>query len=456
MIRVVRNYLHAAGVALLLAATVCAGFTPADVNRLGGPELTPIGAERAGNADGTIPAWTGGLTELPAAYKPGAKLADPFAGEKPLFVITADNYREHAAYLAEGQVAMLKRYPKTFRLPVYPSHRTAIYPQEVFEAVKRNATSTALAEGGNGVTNLGDATVPFPFPQQGVEVYWNHVLRYRGRGTIRSNSVQAAVHTNGSFVPVWFETQVSWARDMPDNNNPNMLITFLQKVKAPARLEGDVLLVHDFIDQVKEPRNAWIYNPGQRRVRRAPEVAYDGPGTASDNLRTADDLDMMNGAPDRYDWKLLGKQEMYIPYNNYLLQDGKLKYTDIIQPGHLNPDYLRYEKHRVWVVEATLKDGARHIYARRKLYVDEDTWQIAMVDVYDGRGELWRFHEGHAMVHYQVKIPWLVAESQYDLIAGRYIVSGLSNEMAGYQGEFSVEGVSMRDYTPSALRRAGR
>ena len=351
---------------------------------------------------------------------------------------------------------MLKRYPKTFRLPVYPSHRTAIYPQEVYDAVVRNAARTGLADGGNGVTNLGDATVPFPLPRQGVEVYWNHVLRYRGRGTNRGNSVQAAVHTNGAFAPVWFESQVSWARDMPDNDNPNLLIAFLQKIKAPARLEGDVLLVHEFIDQVREPRNAWIYNPGQRRVRRAPEVAYDGPGTASDNLRTADDLDMMNGAPDRYDWKLLGKQEMYIPYNNYMLQDGKLKYADIIKPGHLNPAYLRYEKHRVWVVEATLKQGARHIYARRKLYVDEDTWQIAMVDVYDGRDELWRFHEGHAMVHYQVKIPWLVAESQYDLIAGRYIVSGLSNEMKGYQAEFAVKGVSMGDYTPAALRRVGR
>ncbi len=451
------------GLCWVAVVSVCLGMsvvraeiTEADVKRLGGPELTPVGAERAGNADASIPPWTGGLTEIPADYKLGDKFVDPFAGEQALFTITAENYQQYAALLSDGQVATFKRYPKTYKMPVYPSHRTAVYPDEVYEAVARNATEVGLAEGGNGVTNLGDATVPFPFPQHGVEVYWNHVLRYRGRGTNRGNSVQAAVQSNGDFVPVWFETQVSWARDMPDNDNINMLIAFMQKIKAPARLEGDVLLVHEFIDQVKEPRNAWIYNPGQRRVRRAPEVAYDGPGTASDNLRTADDLDMMNGAPDRYDWKLVGKKEMYIPYNNYKLQDGNLKYTDIIKPGHLNPEYLRYEKHRVWVVEATLKEGARHIYAQRTMYVDEDTWQIAMVDVYDGRGELWRFHEGHAMVHYQVKIPWMVAESQYDLIGGRYVVSGLSNEMPGYQAEFNVQGVTMGDYTPSALRRAGR
>ena len=450
------NYLSGIFLGCMAASSVCAGISPEEVARLGGPELTPIGAERAGNADGSIPEWTGGISEIPAAYKEGEKLVDPFSDEKPLFTITAQNYREHAEFLSDGQIATLERYPETFRIPVYTSHRTAIYPDEVYESVKRNATETGLVEGGNGVTNLGDATVPFPIPKQGIEVFWNHVLRYRGRGSNRSNYVQIPVQTNGAFVPVWFETMVSWSRDMPDNDNPNRLFTFMQKVKAPARLEGDVLLVHEFVDQVAKPRDAWIYNPGQRRVRRAPEVAYDGPGTASDNLRTADDLDMMNGAPDRYDWKLLGKKEMYIPYNAYKLRDGTLKYKDIVMPGHLNPDYLRYEKHRVWVVEASLKQGARHIYARRLMFVDEDTWQIAMVDVYDGRGELWRFHEGHAMVHYQVKIPWMAAESQYDLISSRYVVNGLNNEMKGYQNEFDYPGLTMGDYTPSALRRAGR
>lgn len=448
--------LSAGALACVLASSVQAGASDADIARLGGPELTPMGAERAGNADGSIPEWTGGIKDIPAGYKVGEKLVDPFADEKPLFTITAENYKEHAEFLSEGQIATLKRYPTTFRMPVYQSHRSAIYPDEIYQDVKDTASKTGLVEGGNGVTNLGSATVPFPFPQQGVEVYWNHVLRYRGRGSYRTESVQIAVHTNGNFVPVLFERQGSWARDMPDNKNPNMLFTFMQTIRAPARLEGDILLVHENIDQVKEPRNAWVYNPGQRRVRRAPEVAYDGPGTASDNLRTADDLDMMNGSPDRYDWKLVGKKEMYIPYNAYKLRAGDLKYSDILIPNHMNPDYLRYEKHRVWVVDATLKAGSRHIYARRQMYLDEDSWQIAMVDVYDGRGELWRFHEGHPMVHYQVKVPWLAAESQYDLLSGRYLVNTLGNEINGYTFQFDVQGVSMADYTPAALRRAGK
>jgi hypothetical protein len=281
------------------------------------------------------------------------------------------------------------------------------------------------------------------------------VTRYRCDCALDRDYTQTPVQTNGDFVPVWFSEKLSFASALADNKNPNLLFTFMQTIKAPARLEGDILLVHEYIDQKKEPRNAWVYNPGQRRVRRAPEVAYDGPSTGADNLRTADDLDMMNGSPDRYDWKLVGKKEMFIPYNAYKLKNGNLKYTDIMWAGHMNPEHLRYEKHRVWVVEATLKKGARHIYARRTLYVDEDTWQIAMVDVYDGRGELWRFHEGHAIVHYTQQVPWLAAEAQYDLISGRYLTIGLDNEMQGQQYKWGQK-MSMGDFTPSALRRAGR
>ena len=439
----------------LAASSGYAAVSAEEAAKLGGPELTPMGAERAANADGSIPEWTGGMMDPPAGYVEGKRMIDPFADEKPLFVITAQNVDEHKEFLSVGQIATLKRYPDTFSIPVYPTHRTAGYPDAVYEDTKKNATTVGLVDGGFGVTNWVSA-VPFPFPKQGVEVYWNHVTRYRCDCSIIRNYTQTPVQTSGNFVPVWFEETISFASDLKDNPNPNRLFLFMQKIKAPARLEGDVLLVHENIDQKKEPRNAWVYNPGQRRVRRAPEVAFDGPGTGSDNLRTADDLDMMNGSPEKYDWKLVGKKEMYIPYNAYKLHNGDLKYTDIMLKGHMNPEHLRYEKHRVWVVEATLKEGQRHIYARRTLYVDEDTWQIGMIDTYDGRGEIWRFHEGHQMSHYYVDVPWFSAESQYDLISGRYLTIGLDNEMKGLQYNWFVKGMSTGDYTPSALRRTGR
>ena len=438
----------------LASPLVAAQATPEQAASLGGDEITPMGAERAGNADGSIPAWTGGISEFPPGYTVGERLVDPFADDKPLFTIDASNYEQYAEQLSPGQIALLKRYPDTFRMPVYPTRRSAALPDSEYELIKQGATETSMVEGGNGLVNF-KANVPFPFPGNGLEVIWNHITRYRTALSFQRRYTQIPVQVNGNFAPVLFEEEAMFANRVDPNPYPNRLFVFLQRILAPARLEGDVLLVHENIDQIVEPRAAWLYNAGQRRVRRAPSVAYDGPGTASDGLRTADDLDLFNGAPDRYNWELVGKRELYIPYNSYKLLDGDLSYKDIIDPGHMNPDYTRYEKHRVWVVDSTLKPGARHIYARRTYYVDEDTWQIGIIDIYDGRGELWKLKEGHPISHYQVKIPWLAAESLHDLISGRYLVIGLDNEENSYTYDFDFE-TGFKNFTPQALRRAGR
>ncbi len=435
----------------LFAQGAFAEITQEQAASLGGDEFTPIGAERAGNAAGTIPAWTGGLTDLPAGYVEGEPLVNPFPNEQPLFTITAQNYEQYQENLSPGQIAVLKRYPNTFRMPVYKTHRTALYPEHLYDDFKNDALTATTTDGGNGLANV-DSYLPFPFPKTGIEVIWNHVLRFRG-GSVRRTYTQIPMQANGAFSPVVFDDQLTFANYM-DNAPENRLFYYKQSIKAPARLEGNVLLVHENINQVVEPRAAWVYNAGQRRVRRAPDVAYDGPGTASDGLRTADDLDLYNGAPDRYDWKLLGKKELYIPYNAFKLRDKTLKYKDILLAGHMNPAYLRYELHRVWVVEATLKEGARHIYARRTFYIDEDTWQISVADLYDGRGEMWRVKEAHNVLHYQVQVPWYAAEVSYDLISGRYLPIGLDNEIKGYQYNWDYK-VSEREYTPAALRRTG-
>lgn len=438
----------------LAAGQAQAKVSPEQAARLGGSELTPVGAERAGNADGSIPAWTGGMKALPPTYKPGGRLVDPYANEKPLFSISAQNVQQYQDKLSPGQIALLNRYPGSLQMNVYPSHRSARLPEVEYQRIKDGATETDLVQGGNGLVNFS-ANVPFPIPQNGQEVIWNHITRYRTALGLSRSYTQIPVQANGSFTPVLFEENVLFANRFANNPNPNRLFVFLQRILAPARLEGDVLLVHENIDQIKEPRSAWIYNAGQRRVRLAPTIAYDGPGTASDGLRTSDDLDMFNGALDRYNWELKGKRELYIPYNSYKLRDGDLSYKDILSKGHMNPDHLRYELHRVWVVEATLKEGSRHIYARRTFFVDEDTWQIAIADHYDGRGELWKVKEGHEVMHYQVAVPWLACESLYDLNSGRYLVTGLDNEEKGYQYDFNYIG-KFGDFTPAALRRAGR
>ncbi|MGH8434796.1 MAG: DUF1329 domain-containing protein [Pseudomonas sp.] len=445
---------HGALALTLLASSVMAAVSPEEAAQLG-TSLTPLGAQKEGNADGSIPAWDGGLPTDAAAVTNGF-LADPFPNEQPLFVITAANVEPYKDKLSPGQLAMFKRYPSTYKIPVYTTHRSAAVPPAIYEAAKKSAVSTQPVDNGNGLSNFADSHYyAFPIPKDGVEVLWNHITRYRG-GNTRRLIVQATPQTGGSFTTVHFNDEIAFPSDLSEldkEKSSNILLYFKQEVTAPARLAGNVLLVHETIDQVKEPRMAWLYNAGQRRVRRAPQVAYDGPGTAADGLRTTDNFDMFSGAPDRYDWKLVGKKEMYIPYNSYRLDSTKVKYADILKPGHINQDLTRYELHRVWEVVATLKPGERHIYAKRHLFFDEDSWQAALADHYDGRGQLWRVGEGHAEQHYQQQVPLYTLEALYDIISGRYIALGMKNEeKRGTEFGFRATGA---DYTPAALRSSG-
>ncbi|MCY1278178.1 hypothetical protein D3C80_734140 [compost metagenome] len=439
----------------LLASSVMAAVPQPEADKLG-TTLTPLGAQKEANADGSIPAWTGGLPTNAGAADANGFLADPFAGEKPLFVITAGTAEQYRDKLTDGQMALFKRYPDSYRIPVYPSHRTASVPPQVQAAARDSALQVQSINDGNGLAGFKQGSFyAFPIPGNGVEAVWNHFTRYMG-DSYKRGFIQATPQMDGSYTPVRFEEQQVYpgqVSDLPEEDVGTLLYYYKQRVTSPARLAGTVALVHETLDQVKEPRRAWVYNAGQRRVRRAPQLAYDGPGTASDGQRTADNLDMYNGAPDRYDWKLVGKKELYIPYNSYRMESPSLKYDDIIKAGHLNPDHTRYELHRVWEVVATLKPGARHVYAKRHMYLDEDTWQIAEVDHYDRQGQLWRVAEGHALYRYDRQASYLAAETLYDLISGRYMVVGLRNE----EPKNTQYGLTAKayDFTPAALRTDG-
>ena len=437
----------------LIVTNVLAAVPPDEAAKLGSA-LTPLGAEMAGNVDGSIPAWTGGLPKDAGTVDEKGFLVDPFASEKALFTITAQNVDQHKNKLTPGQYAMIKRYPETYRIPVFPTHRSATVPVGIAAAAKANAMATKLVEGGSGLENFKEA-YPFPIPQDGLEAIWNHITRYRG-GSVRRLVTQATPQSNGAYTLVYFQEEFSFRGNLRnyDASKPsNVLFYFKQRVTAPSRLSGNVMLVHETLDQVKEPRLAWLYNAGQRRVRRAPQVSYDGPGTASDGLQTSDNFDMYNGAPDRYEWRLQGKKEIYIPYNSYKLDSPNLKYSDILKAGHINQDLTRYELHRVWHVVATLKPGERHIYAKRDFYLDEDTWQAAEIDHYDGRGNLWRVAEAHSQFYYNRQVPWYTLETIADLQAGRYLAMGMKNEeKQAYDFSYTA---SESDYTPAALRLSG-
>jgi hypothetical protein len=439
----------------LVSAATAASTTTEDTSGLGGPELTPVGAEHSANAAGTIPAWTGGITEPVSGYAPGDRHADPYIDDPVLFTITAANMDSYADQLSEGQKALLERYPDSWHMNVYASRRSAAYPDYVYAAFKTNASSATVIEEGRGGVANSIVTSPFPEPTQGLEVIWNHTLRWRGIHVTRSNGT-AALTRKGNYTTVLQKEEWAfpYARN-PDSEVktrfPNLLFSFKQKIYAPGFINGFGSLTVESIDQNKAVRENWIYSPTLRRVFRAPFSGFDNPAPNTDGLRFTDENDMYNGSPSRFSWELLGKREMYIPYNAYRLHSDERKYKDILGDHHINPDHARYELHRVWVVEARLKTdkGRRaHAYSRRVFYIDEDSWQIAVADNYDKKGQLWRYSEGHMINYYEVPVPWYTLVVFHDLTQQRYLVDGLDNKSR--PPEFD-EDINPRLFSPGAL-----
>ena len=417
-----------------------------------GTTLTPLGAEKAGNEDETIPPWTGGITTPPQGYKKGDHHPDPYPEDKILFTIDSSNLDKYKEKLSPGQIALVEKYP-TFKMNVYPTRRSASLPQQIYEATIANYKTARLVNNGNGV-NGAIGGIPFPVPKNGQEAIWNFLLRYRGEAVSLINN-QAAVTTGGNYTLMKSEEEwcfYYYKRGLTTNNLDNKLLYFIQNFKAPPSMAGNIYLLCEPLDSIAEPRNVWAYLPGQRRVTRIPDFTYDLLVGATEGLRTVDQYDMFNGAIDRYDWKLLGKKEMYVPYNAYKLHSDALKHAEIIKPGHINTAYARYELHRVWVVDSTLKEGMKHLYPRRTFYLDEDSWQALVIDIYDANGRLWRVSEGHVINYYEVPVLWTTLEVCYDLQSGRYIISGLDNEDRMY--DFSIKR-NPGNYTPAALRKLG-
>lgn len=450
----------------LLSCSMVSGFAVAKVSndqaaKLGGEEFTPMGAIAAGNADNTIPAWTGKTRGLPQGLKysgSGDVYPDPYASEKPLFVINAGNMDKYAAKLSEGEKALLKKYPDTFNIPVYQTHRDFRYSELVENRTKWNATNTELVNGIDGLQNYTGGAA-FPFPANGPEAIWNGRIIHP-TPTLNGTLDDVAVHSNGArdlrrqtfvseFPFAYMENSVGAVDDKISSNAAFVHVT----VDKPDRQKGQMTIVHEALDQAKNERMAWVYIPGSRRVRRAPTVGYDtpdGPG----GLMTVDDSLGFNGALDRYDWKLIGKKEIYVPAHAYKFDDPKVAYSKLLMKGHANPEYMRYELHRVWVVEANLKQGARHVYAKRTFYIDEDSLQIVLTDSYDGRGDLWRV--GILNTLYDYAIEGYVARAQmfHDLQSGSYIATRLVNETAPTNFQAKPKGAEY--YSPSNLRVMGK
>jgi hypothetical protein len=372
--------------ALISTLPAMAEVSPADAAKLK-TTLTPLGGERAGNKEGTIPAWDGGYTK--AGDKSSGRREDPFAGEKPLFSITAKNMDQYAGKLTEGVKTLLTKYPDTYRLDVYTTHRTAAAPQWVYDNTFKNATSGKLA--GDVPENVYGG-IPFPIPKSGAEVMWNHVLRWEGDSywygskqyqfTADGKSVLLSA-AKGEFLSPYYFNEASWEKFA---DSQDFLMVRVLTTSPPIRA-GEALLVRNNLNGEKS--QGWSYLAGQRRVRKLPNPCCDTPNPISGGTTAFDEVYVWYGRLDRFDWKIVGKQEMYIPYNGNRL-DQPTKDAAVLDAHHLNPDYVRWELHRVWVVEANLRQGKRHLAPKSRYYCDEDTWICVLGDRWDGRGELWK------------------------------------------------------------------
>ncbi len=397
-------------------------------------ELTPIGAIKKGNGK-DIPEWNGKVEILDE--------------EVAQFTITNENYLSYKDNLTAGQMALFEQYQETFKMPVYTTHRTSIAPDWVYENSGLNALTTELNKDNTGFENA-KAGIPFPIPQSALEVYFNHLSRWRGL-QLENRASDAVVFKKGNFTLFTRETLVRF-----DGYNETIqskyFVSLIAKILAPATKSGGGVLVLEPLDQVNENRAAWIWDKGRRRVIRAPNVSYDSPVSSASSLRTVDDTDLINGAPDHFNWELLEKKEIYIPYNNDALSSKKLSYKDILHKGHINPNLTRYELHRVWVIEATLKDKWRHVYSKRRFYIDEDSWQVMAADQYNKQGKLWRVSLSYPKFYSEMPGIFPVINVFHDLISQQYHVMGLQNEEKTnnkFNGELAKDSL----FTPSGFKR---
>ncbi|MGQ0622949.1 MAG: DUF1329 domain-containing protein, partial [Panacagrimonas sp.] len=396
----------------------------------GSGELTPVGAERDGNADGSIPPWTGGLnaSQWPPAFKRGQRLVDPYPSDRPLYTITAANLGPYRDRLSRGHQALLEKFP-SYQIPVYATRRGVAYPQAIYDATQANIGRARLA--GSDALKEARLGFPFPKPESGVEVMWNHRVRYRGN-TVEAQSQQVVVGADGKAgLPVRLNERVYFrygnTADPADLSSSNILLYYFMRFTGTA-LNSFIALVYETADSVKDGRDIWVSPKGLPKLLRIPPVGYDNPFPGTEGMYFIDMIDMYNGAFDRYVWKLVGKRELILPYNGYRISSGQFRYAQLLTPKHFNPAATRYEAHRVWVVEASERGGSRHSFGQRVFYVDEDSWNVVLVENYDREGRLWRFQEGHLLPSYDSLTANCFPVVTYDLKDGRYFANRLIAE----------------------------
>lgn len=398
-----------------------------DKTRSKSTTLTPWGAVKEGNRDRTIPEYTGGLpttTAPPGFVRGSGRWTDPFGDEKPLYTITAGNLEKYRDKLSEASQEMLQRLP-TFRIDVYPSHRVVNYPKFFVDNSRRNFSRCRTIEGELALAGCFGGT-PFPIPKTGAQQMWNVQLAYRPPLEFFIASIYVDPMGNTSITGKR-KTAVALSYFDPSHTVESFYASGGHSLDSltihtfPPHIAGDKTLVNYFIDPVKNVNTMFKYQHHNRRVVTVPDAQYDYPIVASGGNAFLDESGLYLGKMDRYDFKLLGTREMILPYNNYRAAYAP-KEQMVTEPSHPNPDLLRWELHRVVVVEATLKPGMRHVLAKRRWYIDEDYPAWGMADSWDHGGRLYRGYFSLGFWMYDQQAAWHLGAISMDLRSGGWFV----------------------------------
>ncbi|HCF9805923.1 DUF1329 domain-containing protein [Pseudomonas aeruginosa] len=388
-----------------------------------GTKLTPLGGEVAASADGTIPAWVApGPQGGNWTYGQSRGQSWKFKGDKPLYSITSANVSQYEAKLSPGQLEVFKKVPG-YRMDVYPTRRSCGVPDFVAENTKKNVGFAKLDADGLALQEAHLPGVPFPFPTTGAEVMWNMKMRYRGLGFNMPKDAAGISPRRGS--EDWLHLGVDMFQHTPWGVKGSTLFSEVGRTEVetffsynePAAFAGQAGVSRT---KAGEQTTTYYYFPGQRRVRRMPSYSYDAPQIGLDNQATVDETNVFFGPLDRFDWKLVGKKEMLVPYNAFGAYDISAKIEDVAKRDFFAPEYRHYELHRVWIVEANVRDGMRHQAPKRLFYIDEDSWNLLMAVDYDKQGQIWKVREGFTIPVYETGSCDMEASVQFNLIDGRY------------------------------------
>lgn len=447
---------------ILSPGIALAKVSPEEAELLG-TTLTRFGAEKAGNADGSIPEYTGGLTEI-AGYDVSEDdtYPDPYADDKVVFQVTAQNAAQYAELLTEGSKAMLEKYPESFRIDVYPTRRSVWYPEWILENTKDNATTAELtgavmgdAMSGAGEDGLPLSGIPFPIPKNGYEVMWNHKLTV-GPAVMHQQNQAFLIDPNGGVTEVPSTHQMftrPWSEQSGELRKKTFDATYgvSSNLISPPSAAGTFFLNYYLPNAENGGQRVWFYTPGQRRVRSAPEFSYDLPIAAYGGVLFWDELTGFIGRMNRFDFKLVGKQEMLVPYNTFQLTQV-LPARSALGAKHLNPETVRYEKRRVWVVEADRKADARHAYKKRRFYVEEDCLCVVANESYDDAGNLWRVGGVYTFPTFDVGGTNNMAVGFNDMLKGNYFMMNYGAADRGYfnRSYTSADGLQIK-LTPASL-----